>query len=64
MAAGVQEVAIFAAASEAFSEKNLNCSIDESLRRFGEVADAAKVRGGAFGAAAGAAKQVLGQPQR
>ncbi|MDO3383318.1 hydroxymethylglutaryl-CoA lyase [Gilvimarinus algae] len=41
-AAGADEVAIFAAASEAFSEKNLNCSIAESLDRFAEVARAAR----------------------
>ena len=32
--AGVREVAIFGAASESFSQKNINCSIDESLDRF------------------------------
>jgi|TARA_B110000879_G_C11139594_1_gene499703 hydroxymethylglutaryl-CoA lyase len=32
--AGVDEVAIFATASESFSRKNINCSIDESLKRF------------------------------
>src|SRR5690606_34306996 len=32
--AGVSEVAVFAAASEAFSQRNINCSIDESLARF------------------------------
>ncbi|MES2818123.1 MAG: hydroxymethylglutaryl-CoA lyase [Pseudomonadota bacterium] len=32
--AGVREVAVFAAASEAFSQKNINCSIAESLERF------------------------------
>jgi len=32
--AGVEEVAIFAAASESFSRRNLNCSIDESFERF------------------------------
>ena len=31
MAAGVKEVAVFAAASESFSQKNINCSISESL---------------------------------
>ena len=49
-AAGATEVAIFGAASEAFSRKNINCSIAESLERFRPVADAAraaniKVRG-------------------
>ena len=33
-AAGATEVAIFGAASEAFSKKNINCSIAESLERF------------------------------
>lgn len=42
LAAGANEVAVFAAASEAFSQKNLNCSVDESLARFGEVARAAQ----------------------
>jgi hydroxymethylglutaryl-CoA lyase len=36
------EVAIFAAASEAFSQKNINCSIDESIARFEPVMAAAK----------------------
>lgn len=39
--AQVSEVAIFAAASESFSQKNLNCSIDESLRRFDTIMQAA-----------------------
>ncbi|MGK8436877.1 hydroxymethylglutaryl-CoA lyase [Ectopseudomonas hydrolytica] len=45
--AEVEEVAVFAAASEAFSQKNINCSIAESLARFVplmEAAKAAKVR--------------------
>jgi len=37
IAAGADEVAIFAAASEAFSQKNINCSIRESLKRFEPV---------------------------
>jgi hydroxymethylglutaryl-CoA lyase len=41
-AAGATEVAIFGAASEAFSNKNINCSIAESLERFGPVAAAAR----------------------
>lgn len=44
-AAKVDEVAVFAAASEAFSQKNINCSIDESLERFRPVVDAAKADG-------------------
>jgi hydroxymethylglutaryl-CoA lyase len=42
LAAGVGEVVIFGAASEAFSQKNINCSIAESIERFREVAQAAK----------------------
>ena len=45
LAAGVDEVAVFAAASEAFSQKNINCSIDESLARFEPVMAAAQVAG-------------------
>lgn len=40
--AGAQEVAVFAAASEAFSEKNINCSIAESIKRFEPVVAAAQ----------------------
>jgi hypothetical protein len=40
--AGANEVAIFAAASESFSQRNINCSISESLKRFQEVVTAAK----------------------
>ncbi|MGQ7957527.1 hydroxymethylglutaryl-CoA lyase [Pseudomonas sp. SP16.1] len=40
--AEVEEVAVFAAASEAFSQKNINCSIAESLERFVPLMDAAK----------------------
>lgn len=39
--AKADEVAIFGAASEAFSQKNINCSIEESLARFQDVVDAA-----------------------
>ncbi len=42
LAAGADEVAIFGAASEAFSQKNINCSIAESLERFAPVMEAAK----------------------
>jgi len=50
IAVNVDEVAIFGAASEAFSQKNINCSIDESLERFKPIVAAAhnagvKVRG-------------------
>jgi hydroxymethylglutaryl-CoA lyase len=39
--AGVTEIAIFTAASESFAQKNINCSIEESLARFAPVAAAA-----------------------
>ncbi|AFY03154.1 hydroxymethylglutaryl-CoA lyase [Bdellovibrio bacteriovorus] len=42
IAAGVKEVAIFAACSESFSLKNINCSIDESFKRFEPVMALAK----------------------
>ena len=45
LAAGADEVAVFAACSEAFSQKNINCSIDESLQRFAEVMAAANSAG-------------------
>jgi hydroxymethylglutaryl-CoA lyase len=45
LAAGADEVAIFGAASESFSKRNINCSIAESLERFQPVADAARNAG-------------------
>lgn len=44
-AAGATEVAVFGAASEAFSKKNINCSIAESLERFRPVVEAARKDG-------------------
>jgi hydroxymethylglutaryl-CoA lyase len=41
----IQEVAVFAAASESFSRRNINCSIAASLERFRPVADAALAKG-------------------
>jgi hydroxymethylglutaryl-CoA lyase len=41
----VLQVAIFAAASEGFSQKNINCSVAESIERFRPVLEAAKDRG-------------------
>ncbi|MCY1315111.1 3-hydroxy-3-isohexenylglutaryl-CoA/hydroxy-methylglutaryl-CoA lyase [compost metagenome] len=38
---GAEEVAVFAAASESFSRKNINCSISESINRFVPIMDAA-----------------------
>jgi hydroxymethylglutaryl-CoA lyase len=50
IAAGAREIAVFASASEAFSQRNINCSIDASFERFGPVlerarADGVRVRG-------------------
>jgi len=42
LAAGADEIVIFGAASEAFSQKNINCSIAESIERFRDVAEATK----------------------
>lgn len=42
LAAGATEIEIFGAASETFSHKNINCSIEESLTKFREVVEAAK----------------------
>lgn len=43
--AGADEVAVFAAASELFSQKNINCSIRDSIHRFTEVCAAARAAG-------------------
>jgi len=45
LAAGCEEVAVFAAASETFSQRNINCSIRESLERFRSVVDLALAKG-------------------
>ncbi|MFO1245279.1 MAG: hydroxymethylglutaryl-CoA lyase [Ramlibacter sp.] len=39
------EIVVFAAASEAFSQKNINCSIAESIERFAPVVEAARAKG-------------------
>jgi isopropylmalate/homocitrate/citramalate synthase len=44
IAAGVEEIAVFGAASESFSQKNINCSIAESLERFRPVVETARAR--------------------
>src|SRR3970040_659542 len=44
-AAGATEVAVFGAASESFSRKNINCTIAESLERFRPLTDAARAAG-------------------
>lgn len=45
LAAGANEVVVFGAASEAFSQKNINCSIAESIDRFAPVVEAARAAG-------------------
>ncbi|RTE87380.1 MULTISPECIES: hydroxymethylglutaryl-CoA lyase [Gammaproteobacteria] len=45
VAVNADEVAVFGAASEAFSQKNINCTIEESLERFKPVIEAAKEKG-------------------
>ncbi len=45
LAAGASEVAVFAAASESFSQRNINCSITESLARFEPLMQAARDAG-------------------
>jgi hydroxymethylglutaryl-CoA lyase len=42
IASGIKEVAVFTAASESFTKKNINCSIDESFERFMPVMELAK----------------------
>ncbi|HTZ72237.1 MAG TPA: hydroxymethylglutaryl-CoA lyase [Acetobacteraceae bacterium] len=44
-AAGVKEIAVFGAASETFSRRNINCSINDSLQRFWPVVEAARADG-------------------
>ncbi|MBK0065061.1 MULTISPECIES: hydroxymethylglutaryl-CoA lyase [unclassified Acinetobacter] len=43
-AVGCKEVAVFTAASESFTRKNINCSIDESFEKFADVMAAAKAQ--------------------
>jgi len=45
VSAGAREVAVFAAASEGFSRRNINCSIAESIERFVPVLEAARAAG-------------------
>ena len=45
VAAGAEEIAVFGAATESFSRRNINCSIAESLARFEPVTAAAKAHG-------------------
>ncbi|MGR3978258.1 hydroxymethylglutaryl-CoA lyase [Acinetobacter sp. 1207_04] len=45
LAVGCKEVAVFTAASESFTQKNINCSIDESFEKFADLMSAAKAHG-------------------
>jgi len=45
IAIGAEELAVFTSASEAFAQKNINCSISESIARFAPVADLARAHG-------------------
>lgn len=45
VAAGAEEISVFTAASETFSQRNTNCSVDESLDRIADIAAAARERG-------------------
>ncbi|BDU17116.1 hydroxymethylglutaryl-CoA lyase [Lysobacter auxotrophicus] len=58
-AVGVDEIAVFTAASEAFNRKNINASIDESLQRFAPVMERARADGVAV---RGYVSTVLGCP--
>jgi len=42
--AGAEEIAVFGAASETFSRKNINCSIAESMERFAPIIEAVRAR--------------------
>src|SRR5690606_37658165 len=44
LAVGCKEVAVFTAASESFTRKNINCSIDDSFEKFSDVMSAAKAK--------------------
>ncbi len=62
------EIVVFAAASEAFSQRNINCSIEESIERFRPVAEAALAQGirvrGAISCAVGCPYEGEVAPQR
>lgn len=45
VAAGVRQISIFTAASETFSQKNINCSIEESFERFKPIMKTARAQG-------------------
>ena len=45
LASGVQEVAVFAAATDSFSRRNINCNVLDSFERFQPVVEAARRNG-------------------
>ncbi len=45
LASSPDEIVVFGAASEAFSQRNINCSIEESIERFAPVVEAARAKG-------------------
>jgi hydroxymethylglutaryl-CoA lyase len=67
VAARPDEVVVFGAASEAFSQRNINCSIAESIERFAPVVEAARAQGihvrGAISVAVGCPYQGEVQPE-
>jgi len=62
------EIVVFGAASEAFSQKNINCSIAESIERFAPVVEAARAKGiavrGAISTAVGCPYEGDVKPER
>jgi hydroxymethylglutaryl-CoA lyase len=62
------EIVVFGAASEAFSQRNINCSIEESIERFAPVVEAAKAQGiytrGAISCAVGCPYEGEVSPER
>ena len=68
VASRADEIVVFGAASEAFSRRNINCSIDESIERFAPVVAAARARGihvrGAISVAVGCPYEGEVSPER
>ena len=68
LASSPDEVVVFASASEAFSQRNINCSIQESIARFAPVVEAARARGiyvrGAMSCAVGCPYEGEVSPER
>ena len=68
LASNPDEVVVFASASEAFSQRNINCSIEQSITRFAPVVQAARERGiyvrGAMSCAVGCPYEGEVDPER